>query len=153
MKYKVFLLTSILLFSFSAFSQSANKITEIIKSPHITYGQSCYLVASSMGTIKESSSEQEAVDFFINEKILSQGIKTSDEILLKDFTWICSKAWKIPKGLFASIFKSKRYIFNEFKAQRIISDSDDPSKKITGREALNILSTLIEYYETEGEKA
>lgn len=128
-------------------SQSANKITEILSTQNVTYGQACYLIGISMELIPENLSDQEAVDVFISKGYIKQ-TSASAYINLEDFSWICSKAWKFRTGLMSKIFRNKHYVFKDLKSLNILKPNDDPHQKITGQKALNIITKFIELTET-----
>lgn len=130
-------------FLLSAYSQSSEKISDIVNEEKITFGQLSYLIGTCNSWIEDSCSYDEAFSV-LKEKKFFQNDKRSDEpARLDEISHAITKALKIKGGLLYRITDSKRYAFKELKAMDIISQNSDPSSKISGRDAIGILYTLI----------
>lgn len=146
---KFFLVAAIsLLLSLQAFSQSADCVTDIIKTSTVTYGQVTYLAGTSLGILDDNDSYEVAVEKYKANGIISEDVSATDAIKLKNIAFILYKTWKVKPTLMNRIFKNHpRYALRSFKAANIIDFSDDPDKYCTGHEFLNIVTECAEFYE------
>jgi len=136
---------SLLLFGtiFALHAQSAESISDIIKTSEATYGQVSYLAGVYQGNVPEDASFEAAFSAYKESGIISSSVTQSDAIPLKDASLLCAHATGLKGGLFYSIFHNARYAFRELKAKKILPPSVDPNMKISGRDAVAILSGCI----------
>lgn len=123
-----------------ASAQSADKITELLKTEQVTMGQVAYLAASYQNSIQDSASDEDAVRVLVEKDILPMDTKASDSIRLDQACYVFAKVSKMNGGLFYTLFPGPRYSCKEFKAKGIVPTAVDPHASITGREALALLS-------------
>ena len=71
MKKVIMFISVQILFCLAAFSQSADKVSQLIQSQKATYGQVSYLSAVSLGLAQNDSTEAEAIDLLRRAGILS----------------------------------------------------------------------------------
>lgn len=140
----VFLFSLILNLSFSAYSQSADKMSEILETQTVTYGQVSYLACVFSNTIDEDVTYDKALATMKSNSLVPMSVKTNDPIKLGKVAQIFARAANLKGGLMYTITKSQRYSFKELKAQDILPQNADPSMKISGREALAILQECID---------
>ena len=62
--------------SFFCFAQSNEKISEILESTQVTYGQICYISASAQGFIEDDASYQDAVQALYDNNQIKTMIET-----------------------------------------------------------------------------
>lgn len=146
---KLFLVTAIsLLLVSQAFSQSADRVTDIIKTATVTYGQVAYLAGTSLGVVGDNDSYETAVEVYKAAGIIAEDISATDAIKLKHIAFILSKTWEVKPTLMSRIFKNQpRYALRSFQAVSFIDISDDPDKFCTGHELLNIVTECTEFLE------
>lgn len=146
---KFFLIVAIsLLLTSQAFSQSADRVTDIIKTETVTYGQATYLAGTSLGVIDDNDSYEVAVEKYKAAGIIAEDISATDAIKLKHIAFILSKTWNVKPTLMNRIFKKQpRYALRSFQAVNIIDVANDPDKYCTGHEFLNIVTECAEFYE------
>lgn len=137
---KVFMLISALLLSAAAFSQSAEKITDIIDTDTVTYGQISYIVSTYCGYITDDKSYEDALKVMVEKKQFPSSVKASDPIAIKNISYVYALATNLKGGLWYSAKPSARYAMKEYKSLGIIPETTDPSKKISGRNALDLFS-------------
>lgn len=147
---KKFLLVTVisLLLGSQAFSQSADRVTDIIKTESVTYGQVAYLAGASLGVVDENDSYETALEKYKEAGIIAEDVSATDAIKLRNIAFILSKTWNVKPTLMYRIFKNQpRYAFKTFQAASIIDMSDDPDKYCTGHEFLNVVTECVEFYE------
>ena len=135
-----------------AFAQSANVVTDILGSEEATYGQVCYLSAIHQGFIKEDASYEDAVNALLSRGQIPEDVGAYDTVYMANLAFIYIQIWPNTKGglLFSLTSGSPRYAFKKLKSDGIIPDTTDPNSVVSGREALNILtSCMMEYGEDE----
>lgn len=144
---KQFILVLLSVLSVFCFGQSADKITEIIKSKTVTYGQAGYLCVTAAGLENDDVSEIKAKRVLLERGIISSDrVMSDDAITVKEFAWVCANTWNVKGSLMSKIFKAPRYAFRQMKADSVIPAEYDPDRKISGREALNIVTDCIDKY-------
>ncbi|MEE0885474.1 MAG: hypothetical protein UIB61_01060 [Treponema sp.] len=128
------------LFGFCCFSQSSEKISEVLGDEQISKGQAAYFVCVFKDFSDENVSETEAFSV-LREKNLFSGKESSDEqISLGKACFLIGRASKMKGGIFYSIFHSERYAFREFKALGILPQYADPDQNVSGSEFLALLN-------------
>lgn len=134
-------------------AQSADKVTEMIKTEKATWGQVCYFSSTYLGLVKDSATPEQSIDALKTAGYISTAPAADTPIKLDQFALICAKTWKIKGSLLYTLFPTPRYAFRLLKANGIISSSADPSKTSNGHEALNIFTDCMGKYGTsEGTK-
>ena len=149
-KIMAFLLFSLFI-SIAAFSQSAEKISEIDAADKITYGQFCYLVSTATSSISDSASYEEAFAQVRKTAVFDSDIIAADFIPMSYIALLCSKTWNISESLMYKITKAPRYAFKQLQALEIISQTSDPSSFASGHQVLNIITKCIEFGEERQE--
>ncbi|HAK69576.1 MAG TPA: hypothetical protein DEO40_02750 [Treponema sp.] len=147
---KIFVLAALLLLAVSSVcAQSADRLTALIESEKVTYGQVCYFAAMARDMIDEKSSDEAAFRALVSAGYLPKKAEADSAVTLAQVAGVCSMAWDIKKSLFFKISKSPRYAFKQLQALGIISPSADPSSTVTGHQAVNIITACMELAEEE----
>ena len=76
--------------SFS-FAQSADKVTQILETDEITYGQLGYLSACQLSLVDDSTSFVEAFTALQNAGYVGKDVSAGDKVTYKGLSGICSK--------------------------------------------------------------
>ncbi len=135
---------------FGLSAQSAQKITELIATEKANYGNASWLIAVQTNLAGDTASDEEAFEIlvendYIRQKPSSTGEKlipsAGDEIKIKDFALLCTKAYKIKGGLLYRLTKSPRYALRELKAMKVISNDAEPDSIVSGKQMIHILNT------------
>ena len=131
--------------------QSADRITEILNSETVTYGQASYLAASYLGLVSEQATDSEAMEALIDNKLVKAKYMGSEEtpIPLANFCNICCGTWYIVDSISYSIFKNPYYAWKEMKAFKYIPSGYTSQKTLSGYEVLNIVTRCIEHHERD----
>ena len=134
---------------FSAKAQSSAKITEILETENVTWGQLAYLSAIQLSLADENDSEEKCISVLKENNIITKDAEASQTVVLKDIAQVCAKTWNVKGGIFYKIFHTPRYALRQLKNDGIIAVAEDPSKLSDGHELLNIINECIETYEGE----
>lgn len=129
-----------------AAAQSADSVTNLIKTNKASWGQICYLSGTYLGLVQEDATPEQAITALTKAGIIKSAPPAETAIPLSQTASICARTWNIKGSLFYTLFKSPRYALRQLKADGIIPASADPSKTTTGHEALNIFTTCMEKY-------
>lgn len=148
MKKSILILLLSLSASICLFSQSADKVSQMITTEKVTYGQVAYFAGIAANLFEDTISEDEAISILKQEKILKKDVSAEDFINLSNLSWIFSNVWKMDRSLMLKIFPCPRYAFNQLKADRIIEQNSDPWKIPSGYEVLSIITRCLEQYKT-----
>ncbi|MBR5964869.1 MAG: hypothetical protein IK015_01955 [Treponema sp.] len=132
-------------------AQSVEKISEIIESPQINYGQAAYLALTYAGEIEETTEDTDALIAAVQKKWLKDGAVTDKAISLGELSALYVNATGIKGGLFCRLTKnSARYSFKELKSKRVLDKNADPAQKVSGQDALSLFNACAKI--TEGSK-
>ena len=145
---RIFSFLVVLFIAGFAFAQSADVVTDILNSEEVTYGQVCYLSAIHQGIIPEEASYDDAVAALLARGQIREDVGSYDSVYMVNLVFIYAQIWpNIKGGLMYRLTKgSTRYAFKKFKNDGVISENADPNQKVSGAEALNILtSCMMEY--------
>lgn len=138
---KFIIFCAVLFAGITLYAQSATVISDILSSEEITYGQAAYISAVSQKLISDDGSLKDAVTALKNAGQVSEDAEEDDLIDLQDLSGIYAKMFNIDGGLFYKLTKgSPRYAFKYLKAEGLITASADPSKILTGSEALSLFT-------------
>lgn len=143
MKKIVLILISVFFFlglAQSAFSQSAEKISEILEIDEISKGQAAYFICVYGNFTGETVSDNEAFDILTEKKLFDENENISEKTSLSKACFIIAKSLNMKGGLLYSIFGSPRYALREFKADGIVPQNSDPNQKVSGSEFIALLS-------------
>ncbi len=151
MRKCIFILLILSACSFAAFSQSAEKVAEMVKSENVTIGQAAYFSATALGLVKDDESEENSMAALKDVGGLSDSADAGEFVTAKKVAEICSKTWVIKGSLMYSLLGTPRYAFRQMKADGVFPSSMDPDKKLSGREFLSIITDCIELYELKND--
>ena len=114
------------------FSQSNDKISEILESSEISYGQACYISACAQNLIDDDSSYEDAIRVLFDKGQIPAIVGENEPIALANLTYIYAKLWNVKGGLLFRITKgSPRYSFKQFKSSSIINESFNVETKVS----------------------
>jgi len=140
---KIFIIISFLFSALTVYAQSAEVVTDILDSEKVTIGQVCYLSAVSQGLADENASFEDAVLALAGQGQLSEIADASKPATAAQVSAVYAKMFGIKGGLFYMITGgSPRYAFKHFKSQGLIPQNTDPSKILSGRDALSLFTKI-----------
>ena len=138
----------------AAHAQSAQKISQIVESPELSYGQAAYIALSYSemggGIIEESSSDSDALEAAVQKNWIKKGSAAESPIRLDELCALYVSAAGIKGGVLCGLIKnSPRYSFRELKALGLLDQYADPAMKIDGQNALNLFNACVQAAEGE----
>ena len=146
MKVKVLFLLFILN-SFVVFAQSNDKISEILNSEQVTYGDICYISASAQNLISDDASYEDAIQALYDKGQIKSMVYKDEKIPLVNIAFVYSQIWEVKGGLMCRLTNnSPRYVFKQLKIDGIIDKAKDPSSYVSGQEALSLYTTCAFHY-------
>lgn len=136
--------------TFFCFAQSNEKISEILESTQVTYGQICYISASAQGFIEDDASYQDAIQVLYDKNQIKSMVHENELIPLVNVAFVYSQIWSVKGGLMCKLTNgAPRYVFKQLKSDEIIGKTKDPSTIISGKEALSLYTTCASFYGNE----
>lgn len=133
-----------ILFVFSAAAQSSEKITEILKSEEMNFGQAAYIIATYKSSVAEDADYAEAFQKLQEEGLISEKYESDDMINLATASFLCFRSMNLNGGLFYKIFKNSRYAFKELQAKGALPKDSDPQYSVSGREFFGLFNACVE---------
>ena len=133
-------------------AQSAQKISQIVESPELSYGQAAYIALSysDAETMDESADDTQAFEAAFQRKWIKNGAVVQAAIRLDELCALYVSAAGIKGGVLCGLIKnSPRYSFRELKALGLLDQYADPAMKIDGQNALNLFNACVQAAEGE----
>lgn len=130
-------------------AQSAEKMTEVLESPKLTYGQACYFFAASSSSIADDADYSDALSLYQDLELIDSSVKADDPAPLSAVALLASNEFVIEGSLFLKLFHNSRYAYRQMKADGIFTINDDPSLIPSGRRFFAILTDCLELYEPQ----
>jgi len=144
---KSFILPVVLVLSMAAYAQRADFVSELIVTDKVSYGAVCYLSAVYQGFVNENVSYADALRVLVARGQAAPGADVKDSVTFAELSRLMAKMWHIKGGLMYRATKaSARYAFRQFKADGIIPERIDPSKKASGIDVLNMYTVCLRKY-------
>ena len=144
---KSFILPVVLVLSMTVYAQRADFVSELIAADKASYGAVCYLSAVYQGFVDESASYVDALHALAERGQTSPSADVNATVTFSELSRLMAKIWHIKGGLMYRATKaSARYAFRQFKADGIIPERTDPSKKASGSDVLNMYTLCLRKY-------
>lgn len=137
-------------FSSLVFSQSAEKINDMIESDTVSLNDMAYLTATYLQLVENGTSEEESLTALDRYYGFSKISKNAEKLTYKDLAYFCMQVWDIKGGLFYTLTKSPRYAFIELQSKNIIPPTTQSNELVSGYDALCIITLITEYSERVG---
>ena len=129
------------------FAQSNRLIDEILAEEKAAFGKSVFLVLAAAGLVPETASVGETLSFLESTGWRVRMKEADTPIRLGELSFIVMKSFKIPGGLFYSIFPGPRYAARELKYLRFYTGRFDASRVLSGDEVIEILGKALAWKE------
>jgi len=149
-KKKIFVCIFLLVGTF-LFGQSADMVSKLIEADSVTYEDFAYFCAINLNLIDDETSPAEAMVALDNAKIFSMPKNPKDTISYGTLANMCMRTWGVKGGLMYRITKSDYYAFKEIQYLGFVSKTENPNKKVSGIDALNMITRFLEIAEKHGE--
>jgi hypothetical protein len=127
----LFLLCSVLIYA-----QNARDMDRILDEKELSYTQAVRFILPAAGITTTIASEK---------GLLPTDAGAEKKITTGELSLLLMKSFGLKGGIMYSLFPSPRYAYRELLYRRCISDSSDPSAKVTGEQFLHILSRVLSY--------
>ncbi len=144
---KVALVVLSITFCVGGFSQSAQKVSQIVEAQEVSLFDVAYFAATYLNVVETTTSGEYSLNALERYAELSKIKDPASALTYKDFSYFCTQLWNIQGGLFLSLTNAPRYAFRELQAMNIIYSHIQPNDTITGAQALTIMTKVIEYSE------
>ncbi len=136
-------------FSLAAFSQSAEKVSQMVEAQTVSLLDVSYFAATYLDVVEITTSGEHSLGALKRQARLSKIEDTTSALAYDDFAYFCAQVWHIKGGLFYTLSNSPRYAFKELQSMNIIYPHIQPNDTITGAQALTIMTKVIEYSEQD----
>ncbi|MCQ2586307.1 MAG: hypothetical protein MJ185_12010 [Treponema sp.] len=144
---KFSIVISIFILTMSLSAQSADAVTDILNAEKITMGQACYLSAVFQGFASDDTSFEDSMLALVGQGQLSEITEPSEPATIARLSEIYAKMFDVKGGLFFRLSGgSPRYAFKHLKAKGLIPQNTDPSKVLSGREAMSLFTKVSMRY-------
>ena len=143
----VFLLCFLLALPSFLYSQTAQRIEDLLISNALTYGQVVQFVLDA-ADLPAPASPQEAFNFAIEQDWLPRGVIASDQARLNGLSLLIMGAFEIRGGIFFSIFSNSHYAYRELVHRNIIVGRADPNMLVSGDTLLYIVNRVLAFQES-----
>lgn len=147
MKIYLFLFFFIFLSSYSSSSQSNNFLDDFLEEKEASFGKAVYLTFVAAGLIDEQASVTEALTVLKGKSWRLVVKESGQPIRLGEFSLLLMKVFEIRGGLMYRLLAVPRYAARELVYLGLISGSTDPTRYITGEEAVKTLGAVINWKE------
>ncbi len=145
MKKITLLIIVLLLSNVFVFAQSSARVSQTLTANTVSLNDVSYYASVYLGINSEAAQGATAraalEEYFDFSKIESNTAPLS----YKDFAYFCTEIWNIKGGLMLRLTKSPRYAFLELQNMGFIPLSTQPDDLISGREALTIITSCIDF--------
>ncbi|MBO4405058.1 MAG: hypothetical protein J5780_07025 [Treponema sp.] len=145
-KVSAFILAA-LLFVPAVFGQSADKMTDVLKSGEVTLGQACYFFATASENVKDNISYEKALEYFKERSVIDSSCSENDKASLGSLALLANDVFNIQGSLCLSLFKTGRYAYRQMKADGVFSRYDDPALIPNGHKFFSVLTRCLDKYE------
>ncbi len=133
----------------ASIAQSADKVSEVLKTQTLTWGQASYFAVTARENASSSVTEESALQILKSEGYAEDSVKAEDAITLEQIAFVCSSTWDIQGSFWLTLKPAARYALRQMKADGIVNAKYDPSKNCSGQEFLIILSKCIDFYQVK----
>ena len=128
-------------------AQSNQLVDEVLAQNPVQFGHAAYLALTAGGQIPETATTEEAATWATQHKWAPPGLKATDALPLDQYSFILMKAFDLKGGIFFTIFPGPRYALRELSFLRIASSPVWSDKKISGDEAMRMLTKAMDLKE------
>ena len=129
------------------FSQSAEKIAQMLEAPTVNFADISYVAATYLNLVENSTSGEDSINALDRYTEFPKISQNNDALTYEDFAYFCMRTWNIKGGLFYTLTKSPRYAFTELQAKNIIHPSIQPDDFVPGYAVLTYITDVIAYSE------
>ena len=132
------------------FSQTAERLDQVLSEDKLTVGSAAYIAAASGGVVGDGASPPEALDALAELGFPADTVELDDVIRLDRFAYMLMLSYDRSGGIFYSLFPGPRYALRELRHERVIRDGGDPNDPLSGSRGLRLVGRMLSIVEAEG---
>lgn len=140
-----FLLFTILLTlcSFTGFSQSNDKLDQILAQESLSAGSGAYLAVTAAGRLPDSADEGKCLEYCLQRGWLPAG-RADSPLSLGEYALLLMKSFNLSGGIMYTLFPSPRYAARELGFKGFVLKEAGAYRTLDGHEGLSILALLMQ---------
>ena len=144
-KTKLFLVLLVsLVFSQSAWAQTAEIMDRIVGTSAISVSQAAYLVFVASGKLAEDSTPDQAFSLFQEMNWVDSGGNPDRPLRSDEYAYLLTRSYGLSGGLMAVFLPGPRYAYRDLVFRGLFSSQGDPDDTMTGVEAVRILGKVMD---------
>lgn len=124
-------------------AQSNEVLDAVLGEAALSYGSAAYLVGTASGHVAESATPAEAVTQLEQGALGLRGRAAADPITLGEYSYMLTRAFRIPGGIMYRILPGPRYAVRELAYLGVISGPAKAGMAVSGEQALHILERVL----------
>jgi hypothetical protein len=143
-KHALFLTFAMAVTSVPLLTAQSNEVLDaVLGVAALSYGNAAYIVGTASGHLPETIAPAEAGAGLEQQGLGLPGRNPTDRVTLGDFSYLLTRAFRIPGGIMYWILPSPRYATRELVYLGMISGPAKPSMPLSGERALRILERVL----------
>ena len=139
-----------LLIGFPGFTQTAERLDDILAQDELSVRSAAYVAAASGGLIGDEESPDEALAALEGAGFRVRAGAPERPVRLDEFSHMLMVAHDGSGGILYTLFSGPRYALRELRHERVIRGRGDPNDPVSGTRALRLTERLMTVAETEG---
>ncbi len=143
----VYLLLSAMTVGVSA--QSNLIVDQIIAAPTLSFGQAAFLAISAVEDVNNSFDIAGASKAVAEKSWGFKEVNADQKINLGEYCYLLMQAFKLPAGMWYSLFPGSRYGLREFQYLGFVGQNSWPDEELSGELALRIIGKILTYNEAK----
>jgi len=126
------------------FAQSNEFVDNLLSTPAVSVGQLSYLVLVASDNLSEDADEARAFELLENLGWASRGMKASDPVNLRTYSFLLMRAFGLKGGYMYRLFPGPRYAYRELTSLQVIQGKADPLNLVDGITAVRMLGRVFD---------
>ena len=131
----------------NGFSQSNEVLDRILDQDSLSLGAGAYMLLSATGGIGQDADFQAAARALDEQPWWKPGKVAEDPVTLGEYSYMVTRFFDIKGGIMFSIFGGARYATRELDYLGMLEIDPSPYRKLSGEEAVRILSRVLDWKE------
>lgn len=143
-KHAVFLMFAMAAASVPLLTAQSNEVLDaVLGEAALSYGNAAYIIGTASGHLLETIAPAEAGARLEQQGLGLPGRNPTDRVTLGEFSYLLTRAFRIPGGFMYWILPGPRYATRELVYLGMISGPAKPSMSLSGERALRILERVL----------
>ncbi len=145
---KNLLILFVVLFSFvPLYSQSNLIVDEVLEQDYIDFDKGVYLILAAGGKIADTVTPLQALEELDNLNWYIDSREAKDKMTLIEASILIMNSLELEGGIMYTLLPIKRYAYKEMIFKKLIENTADGNRLISGLELLTILGKSLSYKE------